>query len=47
MKGREWGHGEGESGGMVKGSGGMVKGREWGHGEGESGGMVKGRVGAW
>ena len=28
MKGSEWGHGEGESGGMVKG-------REWGHGEGE------------
>ena len=28
VKGREWGHGEGESGGMVKGS-------EWGHGEGE------------
>ena len=31
MKVREWEHGEGESGGMVKGS-------EWGHGEGESGG---------
>ena len=28
VKGREWEHGEGESGGMVKGS-------EWGHGEGE------------
>ena len=28
VKGRVWGHGEGESGGMVKG-------REWGHGKGE------------